>query len=771
MAQDYDFSLLNDTLNRLNQNMSKIYGSSDSFKPSNENSGGFGNGTRYVKQAMKSTANNMLSASKVLHGSTDDLHSFFRKVVGWGIAGEVFDHIIESGRNLVHSYNRLSDVGQRFGGSMFTMAAAAGRYGLSLDEFTKNIERNSTVTAYFSNQQSNTANAFFSLQQHVRENLKQFGFYGMTLSQLNDATGDYMTTLMNSGSLSQLNAIQQQNNTQQMLRTVTSFSQAVGKSRTEIINEAKGLLNDPGVLSAIQGGSRQMVASRQQAANMAMIGFNALSPILGSTFAELIRARGLWQVDIPNNPLFHAMQQMGALGQIAPMARMAGGALNGRHVNTLSMLQMIHNIDKFWDSNRGASLLAIMGRDPSQRANVELIQTMLAQTRAFVESRKDMLRTEKRLRLDKVVNDLGAQLTDSFNTFSSNLQMITGNFTFGFYQSFNKIMPDFSHNSETVKEFERALKGLGTALGSMMAKFLTPANLTAFAHMLLHISTVITEKLPYAIHIIEWFFEKLEGIFKFIKNIVSDLGWKGTLAAGAGLWVGKKIISNVFKHFFSKGIFYVKNAVIMGGGSGGVKGLLSNLFKGGGAAEGAAAEGEVAAGGTALRGLVVGVAEMFGISEGAIGTIGAIISAATGILPIVSGLTGIALLLHWLNPVKTKAQIAAAKHVRDTLSPFAADPNSFQNQLQRSSALQLFKYEERQKEKDEKKKAELEAQLQSGKGNHEELLKKIHAVLDDIKRINAIQAGLQKQNNNTLDKQHHRRSPLLPSAPSPSAIG
>jgi len=150
---------------------------------------------QHFDQGLKATTESM----KTLHGSASDAAYTLQKMVGWGAFGVAVGGLISGLTDMSRTYNKLTDVGQHFGGSIFEMQQAAGASGLTLEQFATQVTKNSTLIAQMGDTQTKGIEAFSAYQRSIRTNLKEFGYYGMTLSQVNEASGDFAETLRESG--------------------------------------------------------------------------------------------------------------------------------------------------------------------------------------------------------------------------------------------------------------------------------------------------------------------------------------------------------------------------------------------------------------------------------------------------------------------------------------------------------------------------------------------------------------------------------------------
>src|ERR1044072_827576 len=174
----------------------------------------FRNQQRLYEQQMRKNmgtftrgVNDLVTTMKVLQGNTQAASMGFSQLVkflGLGAFSTAITAAINGLQDMARTYNRLTDVGVDFNGSMLEMERQAGAAGESLEEMGRQIVKNSTVISQMSSDQLKGVDTFNRFQRGVRDNLKQFGYYGMTMSQVNDASGEYLETLRETGQLDRL---------------------------------------------------------------------------------------------------------------------------------------------------------------------------------------------------------------------------------------------------------------------------------------------------------------------------------------------------------------------------------------------------------------------------------------------------------------------------------------------------------------------------------------------------------------------------------------
>ena len=99
-----------------------------------------------------------------------------------GIAGALLGII----SNQVEAYQSLINVGQTFGGNIMNMSLQAANAGISLKLMTEVITKHGTLVANVG------VKAVMDNQKEVRKLTKQYGQFGLTLTQMNEFNAIYM---------------------------------------------------------------------------------------------------------------------------------------------------------------------------------------------------------------------------------------------------------------------------------------------------------------------------------------------------------------------------------------------------------------------------------------------------------------------------------------------------------------------------------------------------------------------------------------------------
>ncbi len=170
-------------------------------------------------------AKGLVSRLSNFGGSLKELGAF----AGGGLVGALTGLVV----NQAETYQRLTNVGQTFGGSMLEMSRMAADAGLSLESVAKLTEKYSKVAANVG------VKALLDHQKAVRKDAEQFGQWGMTLTQMTEFSTDHLEQLKVSGQFDRMTAKERTVATRNYLSDLTQLSKITGKRREEIAASMK----------------------------------------------------------------------------------------------------------------------------------------------------------------------------------------------------------------------------------------------------------------------------------------------------------------------------------------------------------------------------------------------------------------------------------------------------------------------------------------------------------------------------------------------------
>lgn len=141
------------------------------------------------------TGGNLVGLSQQLIEGSDKMSDFFnafRDLPIVGIVAGLFSELAKIQEVNIEAYRKLSDVGVNFGGSLTEVRRSALRVGLTLDEYTAAITKNSAILATAGTVQQGV-NRFNEIQARLMKNTgSELMALGYTTADLADATASYL---------------------------------------------------------------------------------------------------------------------------------------------------------------------------------------------------------------------------------------------------------------------------------------------------------------------------------------------------------------------------------------------------------------------------------------------------------------------------------------------------------------------------------------------------------------------------------------------------
>lgn len=348
-----------------------------------------------------------------------------------GLSGAAYE-VIAMFRDMTRTYNKLSDLGQSFGGSMFEMQRQAGAAGVSLEEFARSIEKSSTVAAVMG------SNSFGQMEKAVRNNLKEFGYYGMTLSQVDDAAGDLGETLRQTGFLTKQNSLSSSVAISGMITSANEFAVATGKSREEIMKIFSKEAREPTVGYWLSTQKDNIKSIYDQFG----IGLAAASPELLHQFSE----------NLINN-VGSAMSNTGEMNRKLGLVQ-----LNNLNDWYRSQIRSGHNVSA---RAYAEQYRAILDSKPVQDT-LKRWQQVGGEQGALAERLMAIDNQMRGIDFEKRMSSVMDPVTQAANLFESNLEALTGAFRKGFFEGIIKLIPGDDKNG--FKDFQERLNEAGDML-------------------------------------------------------------------------------------------------------------------------------------------------------------------------------------------------------------------------------------------------------------------------------------------------------------------
>ena len=191
--------------------------------------------TNVLKERLLSVSNfaqTMISGS----GQASNFFGTFAKFSGpVGLVATGFQLVASAQEAMLRSYQEMSGVGVNFGGSLTLMKIQTQAMGLTMDEFTALVKKNSEAMYKMGGGVSDNADAFTKLsmamyRSDVRGNLQALGY---TTAQINQGMIDYIATTGGRTKAEMANTTALIKNSSEYLTELDLLAQVTGKSREQ----------------------------------------------------------------------------------------------------------------------------------------------------------------------------------------------------------------------------------------------------------------------------------------------------------------------------------------------------------------------------------------------------------------------------------------------------------------------------------------------------------------------------------------------------------
>jgi hypothetical protein len=538
-----------------------------------------------VKTAIKKTANahsNLKSAADNVHnsfvklgGSADGLLGAFKEIAELFVFGKTINYLIEGGEQLTKTYTRLSNIGQNFGGSMIQMGLQAAQAGVPLETFADLLQRNATASAVMATNNLAGSESMGQFAKNIRDNLKQFGFYGMNIEQLNDLTSDYAETLRKQNLLTGANTKINTQSIIQFAKDLSDFSSVTGKAKDQIAADTNSALQD------ISLQSTPISAQQMQQITNATAGLASLPGDTGTSLSKsLVQTIGYGGVQFSDlgKELYSA-----GMGDIAQNLQnyadkvQSGTATKQDLANFVQMLQ-----DAGISKQDFINLQAKAGN------------TDVAQLGSMLYSLNGIKAGD--LAKDNAADDANNGITNFFETLENTLNSLTTSFKEAFYKALMPLNAVFGTTGDTItNKLAPAFSILGGAVGSFINMLLTGNTLNDLGSLITSFTNWVKKitpddikngvvKLYHGVLDVISIFEKIEkaltyvataitSVYKMFYDISTKLGFGngtsktisavGGTALLAGAAGGLKLLwDKTIGKLFGVGKMYVNAAIV-----------------------------------------------------------------------------------------------------------------------------------------------------------------------------------------------------------------
>ncbi len=209
----------------------------------------------------------------------DDVSSVLTTVlgaVGLGALGGIIANAAEQFRGFLQ-------IGQTFNGSMMQMGKTAAQAHMSLDQFSRGFRAAGAAGATLGTEQ------FGELSDAVRQNIRQFGSFGLKIDEANEYLGDQLDVMRITGTLESMTRQQLVDDFNHLQTQTMGLSSITGKARDEILKQTMALQKNNAAFIGYMGSiPSQMRSTVQRSVQDALNIFSALPGQAGETFGKAL---------------------------------------------------------------------------------------------------------------------------------------------------------------------------------------------------------------------------------------------------------------------------------------------------------------------------------------------------------------------------------------------------------------------------------------------------------------------------------------------------
>lgn len=240
---------------------------------------------------------------------------------------------------------KVYDTGLTFQNSLGELRFAASDAAMPLNDFGQMLIKNSALIKSFG---ANGVKGFANVLKQTQNLAKSQGYYGLTLSQINEYAADYMETLRLQGVLTKMSDDDRANAGNEYIKQLTAYSQVLGKSRGQIDKETKNILNSSLVIAGKAQLSKTQSKNFDKTIMQIVGGMGSVGEVFGDQFSKsAFTFQG--QVDEMSQAMYLAGNDVG--DSFNTLARTLGDKNNTLTSDqttemTLSFLKNLKNMSK-----------------------------------------------------------------------------------------------------------------------------------------------------------------------------------------------------------------------------------------------------------------------------------------------------------------------------------------------------------------------------------------------------------------------------------------
>jgi hypothetical protein len=246
--------------------------------------------TQQAKAAIWDFGSAIISGSGKISDLTSSLTGFMATFgPGWAMLADGLQALIRLTDDQVKVFRQLSMVGADFGSSIFDSRIAAAQAGLSLEEFSGQIQQNAGTLALLGGSTNAGVRRFKNMTQEIQRNLQPtFSRLGLTMSETTDLMTDYLEVQTGLGRAQQMTDQELIDGTENYIKELDLLSRTTGMSRKEASEALKAQSKDR-VLRSLMMSMDQGLQTQMQGM---LATLNKTSPQIADAVKELIVTGG-----------------------------------------------------------------------------------------------------------------------------------------------------------------------------------------------------------------------------------------------------------------------------------------------------------------------------------------------------------------------------------------------------------------------------------------------------------------------------------------------
>ncbi len=174
----------------------------------------------------------------------------------------------------------LYDAGISLNGSFINLMRVAGQSNIGLIELIEAVKNHSASITRMSTESNKGIAAFGELSLAVRENIKDFDYFGLSIAETNEILGEYLDTQMVAGQLQKLDRARTAEAVGGYIKELTRLSLFTGKRRKQVQAEVEEVARKTSIAAVLAGMS--------DSAALEMKKMLALSASYGPTAVQMV---------------------------------------------------------------------------------------------------------------------------------------------------------------------------------------------------------------------------------------------------------------------------------------------------------------------------------------------------------------------------------------------------------------------------------------------------------------------------------------------------